>query len=108
MLVGPHNPAAMTAAAMVVQSVAEHPEHAADPRHGADHGSMPSSMHQVLHLCLAILAALLVLGMAALALWPTQRPGHQAISLGMLVCRVPRRRPPPTSVRLAQLCVLRT
>lgn len=76
--------------------------------HGAGHGSMPSSMHQILHLCLAILAALLVLGMAALALWPTLRPDRRHVRIRALVRRAPRRRPPPTSVRLAQLCVLRT
>lgn len=76
--------------------------------HGAGHGSMPSSMHQILHLCLAILAALLVLGMAALALWPTLRPDRRHVRIRALVRRASRRRPPPTSVRLAQLCVLRT
>ncbi len=81
------------------------------PGHGADrspgHGSMPSSLHQILHLCLAILAALLVLGAIALALWCTLRPDRHAIRISTLDGRAPRRRPPPTSVRLAQLCVLR-
>lgn len=87
------------AAAAGVQLVSDH------PGPGGGHGSSPS--HHVLHLCLAILAALVVLGMAALALWPLQRPDRHEVAIGALTGRAPRRRPPPTSVRLAQLCVLR-
>lgn len=83
----------------------------ARPGHGASHGpgdgSMPSSLHQVLHLCLAILSALLALGAIALALWRTVRPDRHATRISRLEGRAPPRRPPPTSVRLAQLCVLR-
>lgn len=78
--------------------------------HGPDvagHGSMPSS-HQVMHLCMAILAAMVVLGAVVLALWRTVRADCQGLSTAALVRRAPLRRPPPTSVRLAQLSVLRT
>lgn len=84
--------------------VAEGSDHA---DHGARHGSTPSAMHHVLHLCLAILAALVVVGAAALVLWRTLRPDRTSVPIGALVRRAPDRPPPPTSVRLAQLCVLR-
>ena len=104
--VGVRDPAAMEGMT-TAQPIGDDLEHAAPSGPDAGHGPMPSSMHHLLHLCLAILAALLAIGMAAFALWPAQRPDHQGISIGPLVRQAPRRRAPPTSERLAQLCVLR-
>lgn len=75
--------------------------------HATGHGSTPPSLHHVLHLCLAILTALFLLVAIAPATWSTVRPDRHATPLSGLVRRAPRCRPPPTSVRLAQLCVLR-
>jgi hypothetical protein len=104
--VGPHRSAEpdVMAAATVGQELGRLGHGAG---HGPGDGSMPSSLHQVLHLCLAILSALLALGAIALALWRTVRPDRQATRISRLEGRAPPRRPPPTSVRLAQLCVLR-
>lgn len=64
--------------------------------------------HQVLHLCLAILTALLLLIAAvgcAVLLGSVRAAPWARVGCGR---RRPPVRPPPTSVRLAQLCVLRT
>lgn len=90
-----------TAASPLVHAGSDHSDR------GAGHGSTPSAMHHVLHLCLAILAALLVVGAVALALRHTLRPDRPGVPIGALVRRAPCWPPPPTSVRLAQLCVLR-
>lgn len=71
------------------------------------HGSTPSLLHHAMHLCLAILAALLVVGAVALVLWRTLSPDRGDVPVGARVRRPPRRLTPPTSVRLAQLGVLR-
>ncbi|WP_234027740.1 hypothetical protein [Pseudonocardia dioxanivorans] len=66
-----------------------------------------SALHDLLHLCLAVLTALLALAVAALlafVLGRTAQPG--TITRGGRPVVGPRA-PPPTSVRLAQLCVLR-
>lgn len=91
-------------AAVSVDSIAAPVDHTGQ---GGGHGSMPSMLHHALHLCLAILAALLVVGAVALVLWRTLGPDRAEVPIGVLVRRVPRLRPPSTSVRLAQLCVLR-
>lgn len=64
--------------------------------------------HQMLHLCLAVLAALLTLIACVGLMWSLDRPGIIA-SLAALRNgrREPPLRPPPTSVRLAQLSVMR-
>jgi hypothetical protein len=67
-----------------------------------------AALHDLLHLCLAVLTALALLAVAALlALFVGGRPagGDSFAVLGRPV--VGPRAPPPTSVRLAQLCVLR-
>lgn len=99
------------AATSMVHGAPAHQAPVADPSMagGADHpghGPAPSMLHHVLHLCLAIMAALLVVGAVALVLWHTVQPDRRAVRIGALVRRAPRR-PPSTSVRLAQLCVLR-
>lgn len=96
-----HGPAPATPATPVASTTVDL------PGGGAGHGPMPSAVQHGLHLCLAVMAALLVLGVTALVLSRTARPDRPDAPIGALVRRAPRRRPPPTSVRLAQLCVLR-
>ena len=69
-------------------------------------GPAPAA-HRMLHLCLAVLATVIQLGLALVGLLIlARRPRTPS-------CRVPRvvslapRPPPPSAVRLAQLCVLR-
>ncbi|WP_345412850.1 hypothetical protein [Pseudonocardia xishanensis] len=76
----------------------------------AEHRSSPhdpmSALHTLLHLCLAVLTGLLVLAAAVLlALLLIRRRRAPAPSAGRPVTGP--RAPPPTSVRLARLCVLR-
>ncbi len=68
----------------------------------------PMSMpHALMHLCLAVMTAGIVLGLLALALWavaaydwsPLPRASHPDVR--------PARPPLPIGTRLAQLCVLR-
>ncbi|WP_246393315.1 hypothetical protein [Pseudonocardia pini] len=75
-----------------------------------EHRSSPhepmSALHDLLHLCLAVLTGLLVLVAAvllALLLMRRLRPSAPASARPVSGLRSP----PPTSVRLAQLCVLR-
>jgi hypothetical protein len=98
---GPQDTAtpAMTATAMA--SLPEMPgvEHSPDP--------MPAS-HELLHLCLAVLAAAIALGLTAVAVTIlTRRDHYTAAPCPREVVLVPPRPPPRTAVRLAQLCVLR-
>jgi hypothetical protein len=66
-----------------------------------------SMMHDLLHLCLAVLTALLALAAAALLAVVVARAGRSDTNRrGGRPVAGPRA-PPPTSVRLAQLCVLR-
>ncbi|WP_433505499.1 hypothetical protein ACQP04_02720 [Pseudonocardia halophobica] len=66
-----------------------------------------SALHDLLHLCLAVLTALLALAAAALLALFVGRATHRDGSpAGGLPVAGPQA-PPPTSVRLAQLCVLR-
>lgn len=73
--------------------------------HSAPHDPM-SALHDLLHLCLAVLTGLLVLAAAvllALLLMRRLRPSAPGTARPVTGSRSP----PPTSVRLAQLCVLR-
>ncbi len=66
-----------------------------------------SALHDLLHLCLAVVAALLVLaGTALLTLLAGSAARRAGDPRGGRPGTGPRA-PPPTSVRLAQLCVLR-
>lgn len=74
---------------------------------GCEHGSTPAS-HDLLHLCLAVLAAAVVLAFVAVAYAALARRGDRPASgrpTGVVI--VQPRAPPRTAVRLAQLCVLR-
>jgi hypothetical protein len=94
-LLGGPREGALDAAAMVAPT----------SRHGSSHDPM-SALHDLLHLCLAVLTALVVLTAVVRALGavrrlrptPTNSAGRPAVG---------PRAPPSTSVRLAQLCVLR-
>ena len=78
----------------------------------ADHGPVPADHGEhdghLLHLCLAVLAAV---GLALLAAWvflgrltlPVSVTSARQLAHGM-----PAQRPPPVPRRLAQLCVMRT
>jgi hypothetical protein len=83
--------------------------HAVPVDHGRP-GPMPEPMsHDVLHLCLAVLAAAIVLGLTAVAYATRSRRGagpdrRASNEIGTVWPRPPPRR---TAVRLAQLCVLR-
>ena len=65
-----------------------------------------TAMSMLMHLCLAVLAALLVLGMLAVAFAVLSRRPRAANISRAVVIAWPRA-PPRTAVRLAQLCVLR-
>ena len=67
----------------------------------------PPDGHARMHLCLAVLAALVVLGLCALAyLVLLRRARIPAVPPMPVLTRWPRP-PPRTAIRLAQLCVLR-
>ena len=71
------------------------------------HDSMPAgALHELMHLCLAVLVVLVVLGLVGLA-FLLRRPTRSAAALLPAPVVVPPRPPPRTAVRLAQLCVLR-
>jgi hypothetical protein len=89
----------MSDTAMAAVAEASNVEHSPDP--------MPTS-HELLHLCLAVLAAAIALGLAAVVVTIlTRRDNHTAAPCPREVVPVPPRPPPRTAVRLAQLCVLR-
>jgi hypothetical protein len=72
-----------------------------------DHDSMPAgALHELMHLCLAVLAGLVVLGLVVLV-FLLRRAARSAAALLPAPVVVPPRPPPRTAVRLAQLCVLR-
>ena len=77
---------------------------------GSDGGPMsPMSMpHALMHLCLAVMAAGIVLGLLAVAGFVAVTP-HQRTRVGRVARNGvrPARPPLPTATRLAQLCVLR-
>jgi hypothetical protein len=73
---------------------------------GCDYGSMPAS-HDLLHLCLAVLAVAVVLGLGDAAAALVRRGHRSASGRPAGVVTVQPRPPPRTAVRLAQLCVLR-
>ncbi|RTL61629.1 MAG: hypothetical protein EKK42_34605 [Pseudonocardiaceae bacterium] len=67
-----------------------------------------SVLHDLLHLCMAVLSALTLLAAAALLAWFLGgRTGRSDSVRGVWQPAPGPRAPPPTSVRLAQLCVLR-
>jgi hypothetical protein len=71
------------------------------------HDSMPAgALHELMHLCLAVLAGLVVLGLVGLA-FLLHRPTRSAAALLPAPVVAPPGPPPRTGVRLAQLCVLR-
>ena len=82
---------------------------AAPVMHAAGAGPLGrhSALHDLLHLCLAVLTALLVLSVAALFALLTGSATRRGTPLGGGRPTVGPRAPPSTSVRLAQLCVLR-
>lgn len=66
-----------------------------------------SALHDLLHLCLAVLTGLLALAAAALLAFLVRRAvGPHTVPRSARPVAGPRA-PPPISVRLAQLCVLR-
>jgi hypothetical protein len=73
---------------------------------GCDHGVMPAS-HDLLHLCLVVLAVAVVLGLGNVAAALVRRGNRSASGRPARVVTVQPRPPPRTAVRLAQLCVLR-
>lgn len=75
---------------------------------GAGHmpGPMPM-VHQMLHLCLAVLAAVIQLGLALGALLIMARRLRTPSGRSPRAIIVAPRPPPRSAVRLAQLCVLR-
>ncbi|GAY10979.1 hypothetical protein TOK_5464 [Pseudonocardia sp. N23] len=66
-----------------------------------------TAVEQIMHLCLAMLTALIILGLWAVTylLATGYATARGPRPLAMVVTRP--RAPPPTAVRLAQLCVLR-
>lgn len=76
----------------------------AGPAGGCHHGPMPA--HDLLHLCLAVLATA-VLALAALAVAARIRRSIAGPRLRSRVIGLQPRPPPRTAVRLALLCVLR-
>ncbi|GAA2877527.1 hypothetical protein GCM10010472_39100 [Pseudonocardia halophobica] len=79
----------------------------ADSTVGTDRPGQHSALHDLLHLCLAVLTALIAFAAAALlALLVGRATRRHASTTGGRPVAGPRA-PPPTSVRLAQLCVLR-
>lgn len=101
-------PASSPTAVVAVESSCCEGQHAAPPgtlQHTAPHHG--SLLMALLHLCLAVLTGLTVLAIAALLAFVrlgadlSDRPRSPGLRLDRT------RSPPPTSVRLAQLCVLR-
>ncbi|TCK21456.1 DUF6153 family protein [Pseudonocardia endophytica] len=79
---------------------------AAMPAVNASHGDHGPSTHPMLHLCLAVLAGLMVL-LLGIALLRTEPAAVTTTAERGRGRREPPVRPPPTSVRLARLCVMR-
>jgi hypothetical protein len=78
-----------------------------EPCGPAGSGPMPALEH-LSHLCVAILTGAVVLALAALGLLLLLGPGYGPDLVGPKPRHGPSRPPPPTAVRLAQLCVLRS
>lgn len=74
------------------------------PGRSGHHGD---GMSMLLHLCLAVLGALLLALAAPLLLAVLDRAAPAGSRAGPLTPRTHPRAPPPTPVRLAQLCVSR-
>ncbi|WP_098961401.1 hypothetical protein [Pseudonocardia sp. N23] len=68
--------------------------------------SVPA-LHDLLHLCLAVLTALIALSAVVLLAVLAARSGASMVSSGAPRRASGPRAPPPTAVRLASLCVLR-
>ncbi|MFC4942051.1 DUF6153 family protein [Pseudonocardia sp. GCM10023141] len=64
--------------------------------------------HTMMHLCLAVLGALLLLTVWVMTFVIRTRSVADAVPIRVRIAALWPRPPPPTSVRLAQLCVLRT
>ncbi len=61
-----------------------------------------------MHLCLAVVAALIVLAVGLVLLWRARLPASAIADVGQRwVHPTPRRPPPDHAIRLAELCVLR-
>lgn len=72
------------------------------------HDSMPmSAVHDLMHLCLAVLAGLAMLALVGFVAFLLGRPARLAAAVLPAPVIVPPRPPPRTAIRLAQLCVLR-
>ncbi|MGI5130040.1 DUF6153 family protein [Pseudonocardia sp. CA-107938] len=75
----------------------------------AGHGSGPSSvLHDLMHLCLAVMAGLVLLIATLVLVWVVAATDRAGVPSSRAVAVRPARPPPRTAVRLAQLCVLRT
>jgi hypothetical protein len=73
-----------------------------------DHDSMPAgALHDLMHLCLAVLAGLVVLGLAGFLAFLLYEPARSAAAVRSAPVIVPPGPPPRMAVRLAHLCVLR-
>lgn len=71
-------------------------------------GPAPSpDAHPMMHLCLAVLGALLLLALWVMTFVIRTRSVADAVPIRVRIAALWPRPPPPTSVRLAQLCVLR-
>lgn len=68
--------------------------------------SPPAMLHDLLHLCLAVLAGIAAAVLVTLSLGRAARPDSPP-ALSWWSAGAPSRPPPRTAVRLAQLCVLR-
>lgn len=107
-LVGMHHLSVASEASTAVPASS----HMSDPGTPSDRQESPhdGGGHDsgLLHLCLAILAAVAVL-VASGVLWRLSRPVTKARRVGTSGLRTAPRAPPPTApARLALLCVLRT
>jgi hypothetical protein len=69
--------------------------------------AQPPDVHTMMHLCLAVLGALLLLVLRAVTFVVGTRSDADVVAIRVRIAALRPRPPPPTSVRLAQLCVLR-
>ena len=110
---GPHPALArMSSPAMSAEPMSVAPAEAppsaatASPAHAGD-GHPGSGLHDLLHLCLAVLTGLIVAVALTLFAIVAARAARSAPTEVGRSATGPRAPPPPTSVRLARLCVLR-
>jgi hypothetical protein len=81
--------------------------HADMPAHSSPVPSPERGWQELMHLCLAVLAAAVALGLWAITYLIRTRTTSSPAALRMQVVTLWPRPPPRTAVRLAQLCVLR-